>query len=342
MGWKLSSIIVNPVTNVNPEDLLNKLGFKNLVKLSDQPFEDAMNPQQGTVYIGTYKDNLIICADNLPQNFFDGSLSKSEEVLISYFPNSEICALSLQSTTSLFGFALIKNGEKIRVKAGDLDKGTTIDFGEPLQEEKELLSKSKVDSTGQRLYYLGNSSDEAYLESQVGENFVFNLFSRYTGLPLDEDDELLDTKFTGYKFSPGHVSPDQYFSGQWDGEYSYGDGYSEKVKGTKENFTLNLTVTDGELKGVCIDQNKQSDEPAVIQGFLFGTFIGFIKEYPVRYVIDDQGITHKRTAKSPFNIAYSGLYDVLTDSFKGVWTIKNKKFWGEWTIKRKKQSDSPT
>jgi hypothetical protein len=32
MGWKLSSIIVNPVTNFNPEDLLNKLGFNNLVK----------------------------------------------------------------------------------------------------------------------------------------------------------------------------------------------------------------------------------------------------------------------------------------------------------------------
>jgi hypothetical protein len=335
MGWKLSSVIITPLTEVNYNDLLNKLGFKNLTRLEDEPFDSAMYPDKDKVYVGNYKNNLIICADKLPLSFFTKSLSETEKILIKYFPDSEICAVSLQSTINHFGFAVIKAGEKIRVKSGDADIGTTIDIGNPLQQEQDLLSMSKIDIKGQRLYYLNGYTDEPYLENQVGENFVFEIFKRYTGELLDEDDDLLDTNFATYKFSEETFSVDKYFSGEWQGQFSYGDGYKDFMRGKTEEFILKLSLQNCEIKGFCIDGNKQSDEPAHITGFLFNPFIGFIKKYPFKYVLDEKGATQKDTSKQSIDIAYSGLYDQLTDSFKGIWQIQNNRFWGEWTMKRK-------
>ena len=130
-------------------------------------------------------------------------------------------------------------------------------------------------------------------------------------------------------------SPDKYFTDEWDGSYSYGDGYNEITKGKEENFTLAITITNGALSGNCIDDNKKSDTPATIRGFIIDTFIGFIKEYPFNYKIGKNGPPQKDESKPPTTVAYSGLYDSSTDSFKGVWRIENKQFWGKWTMKRK-------
>jgi hypothetical protein len=335
MGWKLSSVIINSFADTNHEELLNELGFNDLVRIEDQPYDSAMFPDEDKVYIGKYKNNLIICADNLPLDFFDKSLGYTEKTLIKYFPKSEICAASLQSTINHFGFAVIKAGEKVRVKAGDADSGTIIDIGKPLEQEEELLAKSKIDDQGRRLYYLNGTSAEPFFENQVGENFVFEIFKRYTGEPLDSDDELLATDFTAYTFSKKELLIDNHFSGEWLGQYTYGDGYQKSIKGKGDEFTLRINLTNGEIRGICIDENKQTDEVATIKGFLINTFIGFTKKYPFSYLIDKNGVTYKDTSRQASDIIYSGLYDPLTDSFKGIWRIENKPFWGEWTMKRK-------
>src|SRR6185369_16186659 len=137
MGWKLSSLIINSTKDVNHENLLNKLGFKKLTKIQDQPYDIAMYPDENEVYIGKYKNNLMISVDQLPLVFFKETLSNTEKILIDNFPDAEICAVSLHSSVNHFGFAIIKNGEKIRVKAGDADMGTVIDIGNPLEQENE-------------------------------------------------------------------------------------------------------------------------------------------------------------------------------------------------------------
>lgn len=335
MGWKLSSIIINPKTDVDFEDLLNKLGFKNLIKVETQSYEDVMYPESDKVYIGFYKNNLIISADKLPVNFYETTLSNKEKILIDNFPNSEICAVSLQSTINHFGFAIISNGEKIRVKAGDAELGTVIDIGEPLNEEKLLLSQSEVTDNGERLYFLDDNLKEPYLENQVGENFVFEIFKRYTGELLNADEELLDTDFTGFKYSEDAIIPDKYFSGEWHGHFTYGDGYSEIVKGKSENFIINMQVVNGEIQGFCIDDDKQSDNSATINGFMIDMFIGFIKNYPSHYYLDQKGIIQKDEGGPSYTVAYSGLYDQLTAGFRGIWHIENSNNWGEWVMMRK-------
>ena len=98
------------------------------------------------------------------------------------------------------GVQIINNGKVIRHRAGDSDNGTFIDIGNPLEEEKELLSKSSVVANGVRVYKFEEQPGEIFNEDQVGENFVFNICPRYLKYPLDEADEFLsDTAFACYE-----------------------------------------------------------------------------------------------------------------------------------------------
>lgn len=200
MGWKLSTVIVNKPGTIDNEKLLQELGFTNLKRTEQQPFEIALNPKRNHVFIRTYKDNLIICANDLNTNSFDIDESGTEKTLKHIFPDSEICSLFLNSFINSWGYSIIQNGEKIRVRAGNSDVGTYIEFGEPLFEEMPLLNNSKVDEKGQRTYVF-EENGESFEESQVGENFVFSISKRYFGEELDKSEELLfETYFIGYTY----------------------------------------------------------------------------------------------------------------------------------------------
>jgi hypothetical protein len=201
MGWKASTIIVHNPVLIDNEQLLTRLGFKNLKKIEDEPFESAINPDDNKVYIGTFEDNLLICAPDIPMHFFEDAYGANEKTLYSVFPNSEICAIILHSTVNLWGYSVSKSGQKIRIRAGSADNGTFIEMGEPLEEEQELLSKSKIDDHGNRVYFLDDFPDESFSEDQVGENFVFAICKRYFGQELDRADDLLfETRLTGYSY----------------------------------------------------------------------------------------------------------------------------------------------
>jgi len=202
MGWKSSTIIIASKKEVNELELLNNLGFDNLIEIERAPFEVAINPDDGKIYIGKYKGNLLICAQNLPMTFLEETVSLGEKIISKYFPETEICSLVLHSGVNLWGYSLSKDTKKIRVRAGTSDKGTMIEYGEPLEQELNLLSKSKVGENGERIYYLDDFPDKPLDEDQVGENFVFELANRYIGQNLDMADDLLfETELKGYKFS---------------------------------------------------------------------------------------------------------------------------------------------
>jgi hypothetical protein len=336
MRWKISSIIINPKANIENEKLLEEFGFSNLQKIQDEPYDVAIYPAPDKVYIGTYKNNLIISANNLPMEFFSKSLSPLEEKLISLFPGSEICAVSLNSVINNWGYAVIKQGRKVRARTGDADRGTVLDYGEPLEEELSLLSTSKLDENGQRIYYLEKNGGEPYFEHQVGENFVFEILKKYTGALLDHDKELLGANFESYEIvnQSGATFFRDYFSGSWQGHYTYGDGYGESIKGRRTNFFLLMKVNNGEIKGISIDEDKQEETPATVDGFISGMFINFLLQYPIGYTFDENDVIKKDESK-PHVISYTGIFDTLTESFKGTWNIEGTRCWGEWSMKKK-------
>lgn len=205
MGWKASTLIINNPKTIDFTSFLKQLGFSKVKAIADKNFESVINPRGNKVYLGTYKNNLIICSQELSETFFkDESVSEIEKVLMEKFPESEICAITLNSVVNEWGYAILKNNEKIRFRAGSHETGTVFNEGEILPEEKQLFSQSKLDGKGNRIYELDG---EEFTEDQVGENFVFEIVSRYFGERLDAaDSDVFETNMLGFSydnFTPG-------------------------------------------------------------------------------------------------------------------------------------------
>ncbi|MFP9118890.1 DUF6928 family protein [Flavobacterium sp. RNTU_13] len=210
MGWKASFIIVNKPKTVDVKTLLNELGFQNLTKIDDAHFEFTINPKENTVYVGNYKDNLLICTPDLPMSFFEDGESSAEKILNNFFSDSEICSIVLHSVVNLWGYSISRSGKKIRARAGSADYGTFVDLGNPVEEEKGLLSKSRLDENRNRVYSFEEFPDEELSEDQVGENFVFEICSRYFGEKLDHADDLLfETLLSGFEYGKTNVKNNQ-------------------------------------------------------------------------------------------------------------------------------------
>ncbi len=200
MGWKAFSILIKPAIDISHETILQALGFSDVNKIDDELYDVAIYPDKNKIFIGYYNNLLIISEFNLPYQFFTPGLTETEKRLINIFPKSEICAVSLHSGTNYWAYAIIKEGQKIRARMGDGSNGTTLDFGEPLEEELALLSKSRFDDYGQRQYFFEEYPEKPFSEAQVGENFVFEIYKRYTGERLDSNDDFLfETQLSGYE-----------------------------------------------------------------------------------------------------------------------------------------------
>ncbi len=191
---------INSDADISHEEILKRLDFLNFEKIEDETFDALIYPPANKIYFGKYHRNLIITNEELPQNFITDTLCKEEKRLIELFPDSEICAVILHSVVNLWGYSIIKNGRKIRARAGSSDDGTFLEFGEPIETERELLAQSDLNSDGQRIYVLEDFPDEELSEDQVGEEFVFEIFKRYTGMDFEFDDELFEIILSGYSY----------------------------------------------------------------------------------------------------------------------------------------------
>ena len=166
--------------------------------------------------------------------------------------------------------------------------------------------------------------------------YARTLLKRYVGNAVDdEDDELLAKEFLGYQIQDNFISKD-FFSGEWIGTYTLGEGYANEQHGKSGTFTINAQlINDTSISGECIDDNKQEDEHAIIDGFIVGNHIGFRKQYRWLYYIGKDGGTYADKSKPGYSVAYSGLYDSKTDTFKGIWRIEKRNLWGEWEMSKK-------
>lgn len=201
MGWKTSMIMINSDNEFDKDELFESLGCYELKSIDKQYFDSIMNPDDGKIYIGRYNGNTIICMQDLPLESLDNTVSRAEKVLSTKFPDTDIVTFALHSVVNLWGYSIVKNGKKLRVRAGSSEGGTMVEFGEIMEEEKELFSKSKVNSSGERVFIFEDMPDDEFQDDQVGESFVFDISRKYLGENLDACDELFETQFEGYIFS---------------------------------------------------------------------------------------------------------------------------------------------
>lgn len=200
MGWKCAMMVVSNIQDYDQQQLLTDLEAENYQEEGHEFLETAIFPEDKQFCIGQFEGNLIVTNKASMFSNLEVNLSNIERLLSKRYPTSEICTLGLHSVVNFWGYSVVKNGEKIRLKAGDSDSGTIFDLGEPFAEELELLAKSKKNDSGERIYIFDDFPDEPQTEDQVGEEFVFELSKRYFGERLDYSDDLFELKLA--KFIP--------------------------------------------------------------------------------------------------------------------------------------------
>ena len=138
MAWNKYYIFVKDPTLKEMDEILSSLNLSAYKPVQDVPLHYSNKPK--TLFAGFYNGNLILVHPELPFQFFGDEPTETEELFIKTFPGSEIAALVENSTVGLFSYAIISQGEKIRMKVGS-DGDIYHDEGELLPEEKEILSE---------------------------------------------------------------------------------------------------------------------------------------------------------------------------------------------------------
>lgn len=198
MGWKASTIFIRPKVTISGKEIFEGLGFCNVTDSDPEPFEIAQYPTDGRYFVGEYNGCTILSGDLLTTDLFASVGSEYEKKLVAMFPDVEVCAVDLHSSTNMWGYIVFQNGKRVRERLGDYS-GTMWDNGDPVEEEKYLLSCSQVGPDGKRTYRLREDQEKPYSEDQVGENFVFEMYRRYTGDSLNNmSDELFNHMFDGF------------------------------------------------------------------------------------------------------------------------------------------------
>jgi len=130
---------------------------------------------------------------------------------------------------------------------------------------------------------------------------------------------------------------DEFYTGEWQGYYIYG-GTQRRRAGQQVEFKVELTVEDGVLSGQATEEVTETymGAPAAISGFIEGSMISMIKQYPFYYRTGENGDVQVDRNRQHPPIHYTGYYNEGTRSFSGEWvigTVGETDFWGNSSIR---------
>jgi hypothetical protein len=203
MGWKTSCILASRreggrlVDHAQHDpDLADRVAAmlpRDLVFIGPSTFDAGLYPRDGHLYIGAYADTLLISDNELCDSCFEDNVPPVIATIDSILPKCTILALQLHSVVNLYAYALFRNGERLRARAGSGDDGVFLDVGEPLTEEIPLFARAKTNAAGEQVWLEEFDGDVEELDhSSMGEEFVFEVSRRLFGERFDyvEHDKL--------------------------------------------------------------------------------------------------------------------------------------------------------
>ncbi|MGI4737516.1 MAG: DUF6928 family protein [Janthinobacterium lividum] len=138
MAWNKYYVFVKAPESSDMGALLVSLGLGHYQPVEEVPLHYSNKPE--TLFAGFYQGNLLLVHPDLAFHFFGEGQSETERLFIQTFPGKEIAALIENSTVGLFGYAVLENGRKVRMKDG-CDGEIYNDAGELLPEEQEILAE---------------------------------------------------------------------------------------------------------------------------------------------------------------------------------------------------------
>lgn len=106
--------------------------------------------------------------------------------------------------------------------------------------------------------------------------------------------------------------------GLWNGSYTYD---SEEFEGVSIRFSLSMNLEKGEIRGDCYESVDDGGipEPAKIKGFIDGSEISLVKQYPCLIYIDETGKFRKDETQPHPEIHYFG--EVENNMANGTWEM---------------------
>jgi hypothetical protein len=184
MAWNKYYVFVKAPESRDMNALLISLGLGHYKPVEEVPLHHSNKPE--TLFAGFYQGNLLLVHPDLAFHFFGDGQSETERLFVQTFPGKEIAALIENSTVGLFGYALLENGRKVRMKDGS-DGEIYHDMGEQLPEEKKILADEIFGEDE-----LDEMREDGMSEEEVAATVSFeaswrvpNLLSaRYLGVPV--------------------------------------------------------------------------------------------------------------------------------------------------------------
>lgn len=191
-------IIENPQNLSDERAILRALGKEEFDPAEEVTLDDALHPNDKSICIGFHQGNILITDDyqitttSLERNK-SLELTSEERGLVDLFPHSEILLVACHSVVSYHGYALIKNGRKVRLKTISADD-PLIEAGERLPEEKDIYATASQ-REGRNYWKNPEEPGAEFTEDQLMEEFTFGIVKRRLGVRLDQEEgwELVDT-----------------------------------------------------------------------------------------------------------------------------------------------------
>jgi hypothetical protein len=137
MAWNKYYIVITNQKGMQPAEILTKLSLSGYVADGETNF--LATNKSDDLFIGNYKDKIIIANPDLTYPFFSKQPDDFEKKVVAAFPATEIAVLMENSTVGQFGYSIIENGQRIRIKDG-CDGEIYNDIGELLPEEQTILA----------------------------------------------------------------------------------------------------------------------------------------------------------------------------------------------------------
>ena len=176
-----SFLIIENTENIkNDAVILDTLYSFKYEFIKESTLENCKLPGEDQISIGYYKNQIILCdrmelVNVILENSFDLTFEEEEEQrLVDVFPLSEILTVAYIEDYDFYGYSLIKEGIKKRIKLL-VDSSNYVDVGAPLEEE---IYNSQLREEERKVV--------ANNEQQLIKQVIFTLIKNKLGIDLNK------------------------------------------------------------------------------------------------------------------------------------------------------------
>lgn len=175
MSWNYYCVFVKSPIVTDTNKIFEKLNLGNY-KFNKETSLHQANHAPEMLSVGFYNSCLIFVNLDMAFSFFEDKQSDIEKLFIDTFPMSEITSVVENSTARVFGYSVIENGQKIRMKSASYEQ-KYVDMGDLLLEEKIILEEPIFDATD-----IEDMKEDRFSDDEINRAITFEASWRVPNL----------------------------------------------------------------------------------------------------------------------------------------------------------------